>query len=372
MGKLICFGVAGLLVLALVLPAAAGEACLQRTPADAHSWIVTRLMLMVAADADMSRRLDLALESPEPGSYWQGKTRWDLYDFLDQWLVFLPRPGNARTYMDCFYELTQTVPGRKLVLLPEFRDWLRDFMEARGEFMDGPDSAAALPDWLRDPAIDMGDYLVPSGGFQGFNQFFTRELRPGVRPISAPGDASILTSPADSTLILISQNLTEQTRLDIKGDQLNLSELLGGSFLAQRFLGGQAVLCMLGTTDYHHFHAPVEGRIADSGQLGGLYYGMDTGWVDSFFQHRRGYYIFETARFGYLGMVCVGMFTISSIVFSRQEGEVVQKGDKLGNFAYGGSAIILLFEPDKARITLPLAHHPVKVQMGQQIGVSLF
>ena len=70
-------------------------------------------------------------------------------------------------------------------------------------------------------------------------------------------------------------------------------------------------------------------------------------------------------------MVCVGMFTTSSIEFSRAAGEVMAKGEELGHFAYGGSAIILLFEPDRAEITLPLDQHPVKVRMGQQIGVSL-
>lgn len=367
MRKLFRLSVAGLVALGLALPAAVWA----QSAATVYSPVVAELMHLAVIVPEIGYQLDHTLESQEETSFWHGKTKWDLYDFLDQWLVFLPTPDNARTYMDRFYELAGASPGRDLVLIPEFTAWLAEFMEARGRFMDSPASAAALPAWLEDPAINLSDYLVPPGGFQSFNHFFTRRIRPEVRPISGSGDASVLTSPADSTLIPISQQISAKTVFEVKGDRLHLSELLGGSPLAERFMGGQAVLCMLGTTDYHHFHAPVGGSVLAAEQLAGLYYGMDTGWVDSFFQHRRGYYIFETERFGCVGMVCVGMFTISSIEFRRAAGEVVTKGEELGHFAYGGSAIILLFEPDRAEITLPLDQHMVKVRMGQQIGVSL-
>jgi hypothetical protein len=67
-------------------------------------------------------------------------------------------------------------------------------------------------------------------------------------------------------------------------------------------------------------------------------------------------------------MVCIGMFTISSVDFITGAGDYVHKGDELGNFAYGGSAVILLFERDRVEFSIPIEQRPVQVRMGQKIG----
>ena len=95
---------------------------------------------------------------------------------------------------------------------------------------------------------------------------------------------------------------------------------------------------------------------------------MTGGWVDYFFQHRRGYFIFDTSEYGLVGMVTVGMFTISSIQFSKHKGENVDKGDEIGHFAYGGSAILLFFEPNRATFSVNLDKGPVSIRMGEKLG----
>jgi hypothetical protein len=65
------------------------------------------------------------------------------------------------------------------------------------------------------------------------------------------------------------------------------------------------------------------------------------------------------------------MFTISSINFITSPGDFVNKGDELGNFAYGGSAVILLFEPGRAVFTVPLEGRPVHVNMGERIALGV-
>ena len=169
----------------------------------------------------------------------------------------------------------------------------------------------------------------------------------------------------------IADRLTSVTTIGVKGENLNIREMLGNDPLADDFINGKAVLCMLNTTDNHHFHAPVTGQIVSQRQMAGLYYGMDGGWVEYFFQHRRGCIIFNTEKFGHVAMVCVGMFTISSVNFTGTPGAYVQKGDELGNFAYGGSAIILLFEPGRASFTVPLAGPPVHVNMGNALATAV-
>lgn len=350
------------LLAAGVVWAAAGDAF---STSGRHSPVVQELIRDVAANRQLRAELEAALASQEQASWWHGKVLEDLYTFLDEWLRFLPTPEDARLYMDRFEVLANSPGGRVAVRDDLFRQWLTTFMYAQGSFMDSPASARGLRPWLTHPDIDMDDYLVPRGGFSSFNDFFTRRVKPWRRPIARPWQDSILTSPADCYLMPISAHLTASSPITVKGDELGLEELLGGNELAARFVGGTAHLCMLDTVDYHRFHAPVAGEIVAAEELAGLYYGMDGEWVDHFFQHRRAYFIIDTRHHGLLAMVPVGMFTISSIKCIRHIGDRVVKGAELGNFAYGGSAIVLLFEPGRATIEVaPMAH----VLMGQRIG----
>ena len=371
MHKKLTSSISALSVLIFIIPLVF-SACGGGTPPAGvqHEPIVQRLSDLVAGNETLRLEIEDALKTQDESSPWANRTLEDMFDFFDEWLVFLPTPDNARKYMDEFYEFDDDGKGREVVAKEPFSSWLYDFMIARGRFMDSAASAAVLPSWLNDPEVNIGDYIVPPDGYGSFNEFFTRSLKPGVRPIDAPGNASVLTAPADSTILSLADELTSDITLEVKGDTLNIKELLGGDERADEFLNGKAILCMLATTNYHRFHSPVSGNIVAANQLAGLYYGMTGGWVEYFFQHRRGYYIFDTEEFGHVGMVCVGMFTISSISFEAAEGDAVEKGDELGYFAYGGSAIILLFEPDRVTFSIPLDRGPAHVLMGQWIGYS--
>lgn len=333
--------------------------------------IVQDLVYIIESDPDLRQQITDVLNQQEQASFWYGKTIEDMYDFFDKWLNFKPTPADSRRYMDDFHTFTDSTVGRATVLKEPFRNWLYEFMLARGQFMDTKASADTVPFWTSDPEVNIEDYVIPADGFQSFNDFFTRKLKQGLRPIAEPNDNAILTSPADSTVIKVTDSLSAESKIEVKGDSLHVEELLGGDELAQAFIGGKWILCMLRTTDYHRFHSPVAGRIISQDQLAGLYYGMTGDWVDYFFEHRRGYFILDTQDFGLVGMVSVGMFTISSIEFIRQVGDVVKKGDELGHFAYGGSAIILLFESNRVEFSIPLDEKSVHVHMGEKLGFSI-
>jgi phosphatidylserine decarboxylase len=336
-----------------------------------HKPIVQKLERLVATNATLRGEIEIALQAQDKSSFWYNQTIEDMYDFLDEWVTFLPKPDNVRFHMDAFYDFAGSAKGQEVVAKEPFRSWIYEFMVAIGQFMDSEESSAALNWWLNDPKINMEDYVIPTGGYKSFNEFFTRSLKPGARLINAPVDTSVLTSPADSSIMKLVNTLNSDTEIEVKGDSLNIRELLGNDERADEFVGGQAILCMLDTTDYHRFHSPVQGKIVAQHQLAGLYYGMTGGWVENFFEHRRGYFIFETDKFGHVGMVCVGMFTISSISFLTSEGDHVSKGDELGAFAYGGSAIILLFEPNHVSFSIPMDKGPIHVLMGEKIGFSI-
>ena len=49
------------------------------------------------------------------------------------------------------------------------------------------------------PIVALQNPIVPHGGWRTFNQFFARDFKPGLRPVAAVYDPSVIVSPADST-----------------------------------------------------------------------------------------------------------------------------------------------------------------------------
>merc|ERR1712182_179620 len=99
--------------------------------------------------------------------------------------------------------------------------------------------------------------------------------------------------------------------------------------------------------------------------LDGLYlsqpYGQ--GW---FYPFHRGAVFVENPVAGLVGMVPVGMFDVGSVILQNTVADLWHKGDEVGHFASGGSAIVLLFGP-----TVNVSHLPVvgdMVRMGSQLG----
>jgi phosphatidylserine decarboxylase len=223
----------------------------------------------------------------------------------------------------------------------------------------------------------MDDYDVPKNGFTSFNDFFLRQVKPEKRPIGGEGDPSILISPADGAVCQVyAENL--DTSFKIKRDEINVRQALNNSVYADRFIGGPVLNILLWFTDYHYFHSPVSGKVVEIGEYAGSYnYNFsDVNWYKQLAKHKRSCYIFETERFGYMAMIPVGFWGVGSIVTKIKAGDTVKKGEKIGNFAYGGSSILLIFEPDAIRYSqcFPIFNSgdggtPVKAR--QTIGKSI-
>jgi phosphatidylserine decarboxylase len=106
--------------------------------------------------------------------------------------------------------------------------------------------------------VELGEYEVPSAGFDTFDGFFTRRLKPGQRPLDTESDALI--SPADGRVEdagLIDVGST----LRIKGRAYSVGELLADRWAGSLYAGGQFAVIYLSPRDYHRVHAPVDGRV---------------------------------------------------------------------------------------------------------------
>jgi phosphatidylserine decarboxylase len=361
------------------------------TTADAEP--VNQLRALYASNAEFKKTMDEALanvQAQPDGSAnpWKGKTFSDLCDFFNKWYYLLP-VNNSPTSDEFVYVIEfswfyyKNPAAQKIVGQEPGLSWTKDFVAARGKFMDSPASTETIPQWIKDPSIQIDQYVVPEGGFKSFNEFFTRNLKPGTRTIASPTDDLVLSAPTDCVLNMIQPIATADTLIKTKLNQaFNVKQLLNNSPHADRFVGGNAVSCILLPATYHHYHAVASGTVVESNEdIAGSYWGIpdfptffnngNVGYGASYsaFEHfRRGYAIIDTPKFGLIAMVPVGLDTIGSVVFEEPFKKVaadgkapVQKGDKIGHFAYGGSMVIMLFEAGVVS--------GVKVMQGQQIGI---
>lgn len=333
---------------------------------------VRELKRLYASNVELRQTLERAFaELQERPNAWQGKNLDDFYAFFNAWYSFLPLPESGLRYIGTFWHFyNYSEHGMKFVTEEPGRGWVRDFVVARARFMDSPESIVRLAEWMRLPTTHMEEYQVPTGGFRSFNEFFTRRLKPGTRPIAAPTDDAVVAAPADCQIGMLSSFLQAGDPLPVKGQDMQLADLLNGSEYAARFVGGSAVNCVLMPTYYHRFHAPVSGTVVHAEQnVPGIYFGQPSFAESLTYDNvHRGFFVIATQRYGHVGMVAVGLNTISSVQFAEPyrhvapggEGVPVVKGQELGFFAYGGSLVILLFEPER----LPA----LGVHQGQRIG----
>ena len=332
---------------------------------------------------------------------WTGTTVEDFVCYFDKWFTFLPEPKSGLGFivpLTFFYlnnpqgfffmNLLQSKSGTAKTYTKEIFNWSVSFVKERGRFMDSPASAYYVKDWLTFLGPQINDYIVPTGGYKTFNEFFTRSLnmKNNPRPISAPDDNSVLVASADTEINFIETNLTLKTSLPVKTREINVDELLNHSQFAKHFVGGTAISCVLLPTNYHHYHAPVTGNIVEGMEVPGIYNGIMDGehWFNEgnigesdtkfsiFEDFHRAYFIFDTEDFGYVAMIPVGLNTISSINATMVDGKspyvnpdkdnsvYVKKGQPLGYFAYGGSLNILLFQANVI--------DGISVLQGQRIG----
>ena len=101
--------------------------------------------------------------------------------------------------------------------------------------------------------------------YMTFNEFFTRELKPELRPIAATS----LVSPVDGTISQVG-NIENGTLLQAKGISYSLEKLLGNNKQrAEKYLNGQFITIYLSPRDYHRIHMPCAGNLIEQTHVPG-------------------------------------------------------------------------------------------------------
>jgi len=194
----------------------------------------------------------------------------------------------------------------------------------------------------------------PLDSFPTLNHFFYRRLKSTARPIAMSDDPTVITSPADCRLHVFEK--AYHNTFFIKSREFTVSSLLGDDRSKKQLLTRyqlndptrtSLVMCRLSPTDYHRFHSPIDGIVGDYWTIGSNLHSVKPIVVNSdvpvYTENRRTILLIESPIFGVVVYVMVGATEVGSIMLNVKTGDRIQKGDEIGYFAYGGSALVLLF-----------------------------
>jgi len=220
--------------------------------------------------------------------------------------------------------------------------------------------------------------------FATFNDFFTRELAEGARPIDP--DPLSFVSPSDGHVSRCGR-ITNDRILQAKGHHYTIRSLLANDPSSAEFMHGFFHTLYLSPRNYHRVHMPMAGQLQRMIHIPGRAFSVSPRTVravpDLFARNERVVSIFETTH-GPLALVLVGAMLVSSMetvwsgVITPPRGRKVvhgdwsrrnirlEKGQEMGRFNMGSTVIILL--PPAALSSLEDFETGDPVIVGQRLG----
>jgi len=223
--------------------------------------------------------------------------------------------------------------------------------------------------------------------YPSFNEFFTRALRAGTRPVDA--DARAIVSPVDGT-VSEAGALSADRLLQAKGHEYSLRALLAGNAAWERtFAGGSFATIYLAPYNYHRIHMPLAGELRESFYVPGRLFSVNRTTArlvpGLFSRNERVFCGFDAGGMPW-AIILVGALNVGSMatvwhgdVTPRKHREVtalpvddvlapaaLAKGDEMARFNMG-STVILLLPPDAGHWQETLVAGRV-LRMGERIG----
>ncbi len=241
--------------------------------------------------------------------------------------------------------------------------------------------------FLRGYDVNMAEALQPDPlAYRSFNDFFTRALKPQVRPIDAAANAVV--SPVDGTL---SQrgSIGDGLMMQAKGQYYSLTDMLAGDTEAvDAYQGGSFACIYLAPYNYHRIHMPLAARVLRTVYVPGDLFSVNAATARTvprlFARNERVICEFSTA-IGRMAVILVGALFVGSmetvhcgeinppprrrkmpLVIDAGNGHDFAKGAELGRFNMG-STVVLLFERERIRWEDALQPQ-LRVKLGEAIG----
>jgi phosphatidylserine decarboxylase len=203
-----------------------------------------------------------------------------------------------------------------------------------------------INEFIEKYGIRTDEFELPVDSFKDFNDFFTRKLKAGARPISKRSD--ILISPADARLRVFP--IKGHMQITVKGRKYGYDTLIGNPALMKDFENGLCLIFRLVPGDYHRYCYPDEGVHDAITRINGhLHVSSPQTLVTRHFplyhDNYREYCILNTRNFGAILQIEVGAMTVGRIKQHKMGGGAFLKGEEKGYFEYGGSTILLVIKP---------------------------
>lgn len=221
--------------------------------------------------------------------------------------------------------------------------------------------------------VDMNEALQPEiGAYASFNDFFTRPLKPGVRPL-APAD---FVCPVDGSISQFGAIGGERI-FQAKGHAYMTTALLGGDAeLAARFRDGSFATLYLSPRDYHRVHMPCAGRLRRMVHVPGALFSVNPvtarGVPGLFARNERVVCVFDGDDGQPFVLVLVGATIVGSMAtvwhgvvnpprpgrvrswdYAADQAVHLHQGEEMGRFLLGSTVVLLspgrlAFNPDWA------------------------
>ena len=240
-----------------------------------------------------------------------------------------------------------------------------------GRFMDSPASKVLIKPFIKKSGIDTSQYVM--SGFRSYNDFFTRRIKKGKRPVDTAPEHLI--SPCDSKLTVY--KISSRSIFRIKGSRYRVSDLLCNDFLAKRYCGGYCCIFRLEVDDYHRYCYIDSGVKSGNTFIPGELHTVNPVALERYNIYKRNcreYTVLHTDNFGDVVQVEVGAMLVGRIVNLHDEG-AFRRGEEKGRFEFGGSTVVLLFEkdsiiPDRDILVNSSDGVETVVKYGEKIGIK--
>lgn len=232
--------------------------------------------------------------------------------------------------------------------------------------------------------VDMSEAADPRiGNYASFNEFFTRPLREGVRPLAS----AAWVCPVDGAISQFGP-IERDLLLQAKGHRYSTRALLGGDAdLAQRFEDGHFATLYLSPRDYHRIHMPCDARLRRMIHVPGTLYSVNPVTArhvpELFARNERVVCVFDSPH-GPFVMALVGATIVGSMATTwhgvvnpprptaprewryDEAAVALRKGEEMGRFLLG-STVVLLFPAGAIRFDRSWAPER-QVRMGEAMG----
>jgi phosphatidylserine decarboxylase len=263
--------------------------------------------------------------------------------------------------------------------LTAFAGWVAG---ARG----GAATTALIRWFVKRYNVNMTEAANPDiASYPTFNEFFTRPLKPGARPLAA----AEFICPVDGAISQFGAIEKDQI-FQAKGHSYSTTALVGGdAALATEFENGSFATLYLSPRDYHRIHMPCPGVLRRMIYVPGDLFSVNPttarGVPGLFARNERVVCVFDSER-GPWVMTLVGATIVGSMAtvwhgqvnpprlpqvteWHYEPGQVgLQQGDELGRFLLG-STVVMLFPKDTLHFTPGWA--PAKpIVLGEAMGAS--